>query len=620
MAATTAGAGAPVLFQPTVRDHVPAIRAEERPACEAWLHSIGFLGPGRDGDEWEAIKKNWVGFLKATRPPARAAGRAAGGRDHRDRRAIQMAFWEGADGLEGLAERWPAVARRVLTQAAEGPHAAPFESLGAKWLLEGRRRFQSVWTGLVCFLTYSQRQGTLGQMGLLLDKTQLKDLLKLHEELAAASAEGNTDSVFDSVVAFILGSVTDNRATAHKNAILWWTAVLVRSAISGDDEADDFISRGAFTANILPIDIPLRDRVASMLHVSRTLLLQRAFYAWEGKPRWVMEIQKDLNAVDITWLDNDSGPRPNDYQDRRMCTSPAWLAMLAHLRSEAEMALGGTLGTPMFEVARLAALLREVPNRTDVHGVASQAPGQAEKQEQGHLADPHREVQAMLGGRTVAEFAGLEAKQRATMLRRHLVQPKPVIISEGDLVDGSMYRLLNPHTATGALLRQQRFVGTDEAGRRMVAEAQEAYYGGNTFEVPLDCLRDFLWDFAEDEEKETFIGPLLRKGIIVDLEEAWERQPELGSTAAWVEEELRTLQLITQPLRITLRLAPSQGQQIDLRTKLQLIDIATVVTTLLVDDVGHRIDVVQDVLHPPPTTQRSLLLYLLDLKHRLDEA
>ncbi|KAK6206296.1 hypothetical protein QIS74_13715 [Colletotrichum tabaci] len=240
-----------------------------------------------------------------------------------------MAFWEGADGLEALSERWPAVARRVLTQAAEGPHAAPFESLGAKWLLERTRRFQSVWKAL-----------------------RKDPLLELHEELAAASAEGNTDSVFNSAAAFILGSVANDKAIAHKNAILWWTTVLARSAISGDDEADDFISR-----------------VASLLLVTRTLLLQRAFYAWKGKPQWVMEIQEDLNAVDITWLDNDSGPRPNDYQDRRMCTSPAWLAMLAHLRSEAEMALRGTLGTAMFEVARLAALLREVPNRTDVHGV-----------------------------------------------------------------------------------------------------------------------------------------------------------------------------------------------------------------------------------------------------------
>ncbi|GKT81391.1 hypothetical protein ColTof4_13814 [Colletotrichum tofieldiae] len=234
------------MFRFIVRDDVPAIRAEERPVCETWLRSIGFLGPGRHGAQDE---------------------------DHWARRAIQTAFWDGADGLEGLAERWPAAARRVLTQAAEGPHALPFESLGPKWLLDRRRRFQSMWTGFVCFLAYSKQHGTLEQMSLSLNKARTDDLLDVVQDATAASVLGDPDRLFHSTLDFLTGSIVEKEATAYTNAILWWTAVLVRSALAGDDKSNNFISRGAFTANILPIDVPIRDRVELMLHYSRVFTL-----------------------------------------------------------------------------------------------------------------------------------------------------------------------------------------------------------------------------------------------------------------------------------------------------------------------------------------------------------
>ncbi|TIC89480.1 hypothetical protein CH35J_012866 [Colletotrichum higginsianum] len=208
------------MFRFIVRDDVPAIRAEERPVCETWLRCIGFLGPGRDGGEWEAIKTNWVGFLTATRSPARGTGLMTAQEDHRARRVLQTAFWDGADGLEGLAERWPAAARRVLTQAAEGPHALPFESLGPKWLLDRRRRFQSMWTGLVCFLAYSKQHGTLEQMGLSLNKARTDDLLDVVQDATATSVLGNPGRLFHSTLDFLTALIVDKEATAHTNAIL----------------------------------------------------------------------------------------------------------------------------------------------------------------------------------------------------------------------------------------------------------------------------------------------------------------------------------------------------------------------------------------------------------------
>ncbi|KAK6221474.1 hypothetical protein QIS74_04767 [Colletotrichum tabaci] len=340
MAATVGGAGAPNMFRFIVRDDVPAIRAEERPE------------------------------------------------DHRDRQAIQTAFWHGADGLEGLAERWPAAARRVLMQAAEGPHALPFESLDPKWLLDRRRRFQSMWTGLVCFLVYSKQHGTLEQMGLLLNEARTDDLLDVVQDVTVASVLGDTNRLFNSTLDFLTGSIVDKEATTHTNVIPWWTAVLVRSALSSDDEGDDFISRGAFTSNILPIDVPIRDRVKSMLHYSRVFTLHRAFHV--------------------------CGPRPDDHHVRRTCTSVTWRAVIAHIRSEADKALGSTVRTPMYEVARLREGRRGMedtpvrrPTRTAGHYAGSSA--DTPEDESDYFNEHHKAARTMVGERNVAEFSTLPA-------------------------------------------------------------------------------------------------------------------------------------------------------------------------------------------------------------------
>ena len=41
-----------------VADDVLPIREEERPICEDWLQSIGFLAPGEDEELWHTIVRN----------------------------------------------------------------------------------------------------------------------------------------------------------------------------------------------------------------------------------------------------------------------------------------------------------------------------------------------------------------------------------------------------------------------------------------------------------------------------------------------------------------------------------------------------------------------------------
>ncbi|GKT54395.1 hypothetical protein ColTof4_13815 [Colletotrichum tofieldiae] len=197
----------------------------------------------------------------------------------------------------------------------------------------------------------------------------------------------------------------------------------------------------------------------------------------------------------------------------------------------------------MYEVARLLARLREVrsgtedtpvrrPTRTAGHYAGSSA--DTPEDEADYFNEHHRAVRTMLGERNVAEFSTLPAQQRATLLRRHLVQLGPVTIVEECLDDDLP---VNQQVAAGALLRQCLFMGADVVGRRMVAEAQATYYGGNTFRLLLDGLRCFLSDSLEDGETETAVSPLVRKGIVVNLQASHyteERQAGEDGAVPWI--------------------------------------------------------------------------------------
>ncbi|KAH6961729.1 hypothetical protein BKA56DRAFT_737077 [Ilyonectria sp. MPI-CAGE-AT-0026] len=348
-----------------VADDVLPIREEERPICEAWLRSIGFLAPGEDEELWDAIVRNWECFLKATKTRITGSGasrRVTQSAAAKQREAVKQAFWDRIDGLEALSERWPVKARLALNQSAEGPDARPFESLAAIWLLGKRRRFQSMWTSLICFLVWSLKddEESLEEMGLELDEDEKEDIL----DVAAMPGSDwfmDDDDPGDALQGFFTKAITGESVEARRNPLLWWTAILVRSAIS-DEEEEDFISRGRFSMNILPLDLDIRDRIEAIGHYSKVLILDKAFQGWQkgrvGGGVWLEEVLRELNATDNEWLNEENGQRPDNRLDRRTCLSPGWKMMLEYLGKEGEEWLGGKEGTVMWEVRRLQGPLR----------------------------------------------------------------------------------------------------------------------------------------------------------------------------------------------------------------------------------------------------------------------
>ena len=358
------------------RSDVLPIKVAERSACERWLDSVGFLAAGKDDKAWEAIKRSWVSFLSATstKPdPVLASNRKVVqfhdigeesseerkkrfGMDRKQRRRIQVAFWHRVDELEALSERWPAAARRILNQSTDGPDAQPFTSLASKWLLPRRRRFQAIWTSLVCFLAHSLDEGTLEEMGLVLNEEQEHDVLDVMQAAMPENGWWDKMGLQAAIQSLLTKAIMDSHATAQNNPVLWWAAILVRSALSEGD--GDYISRGRFLMNILPMDVNIGERIEAVEHYSKVLVLDQAFGRWEGTTERIREVEGDLNAVDNWWLNADSGPRPDDSLDKRTCSSLGWKEMLRHLKQEGKAWLGGTEGTLMYEVTRLGRELR----------------------------------------------------------------------------------------------------------------------------------------------------------------------------------------------------------------------------------------------------------------------
>ncbi|KAH7147221.1 hypothetical protein DER46DRAFT_615039 [Fusarium sp. MPI-SDFR-AT-0072] len=325
-----------------VADDVLPIKEEERPIYEDWLRPIGFLVPGQDEGLWHAIVENWERFLKATN--TRITGSGATRRVKQNR----------MDGFETLSERWPVKARLALNQSAEGPDARPFESLAAIWLLQKRRRFQSMWTGLMCFLTWSIKvdEERLEEMGLNLDEEKKEDLLDLGlMAMPGSDWFMNDDDPGDIIQGFLTRMITDESVNVRMNPVLWWTAILVRSAIS-DEEEEDFIN------------VDIRDRIEAIGHYSKVLILGKAFQGWQkgrvGRQVWLEEVLRDLNVADNEWLNEENGQRPDDQLDRRTCLSPGWKMMLEHLGKEGQDGLGQNEGTAMWKVRTLLWSLRRV--------------------------------------------------------------------------------------------------------------------------------------------------------------------------------------------------------------------------------------------------------------------
>ncbi|EQL00852.1 hypothetical protein OCS_03429 [Ophiocordyceps sinensis CO18] len=154
-------------------------------------------------------------------------------------------------------------------------------------------------------------------------------------------------------------------------------------------------------------------------------------------------------------------------------------------------------------------------------------------------------------------------------------------------------------------------MGHDEAGRRLVNEANEVYYGENEFHVRLRHLFDFLQNTGGDVDPSVAIPPLVRKKVTIEVElhDIWHssevladfgsaqdaksdyHDEENGEIARWTRGRLRNVALLTNAesiLVVLLGVGVVDGS--DLGTHQTIKDIASVVRALI-GQFGGRFDI-----------------------------
>ncbi|KAK1763071.1 hypothetical protein QBC33DRAFT_550831 [Phialemonium atrogriseum] len=118
--------------------------------------------------------------------------------------------------------------------------------------------------------------------------------------------------------------------------------------------------------------------------------------------------------------------------------------------------------------------------------------------------DDDMKVHHMLGDLSPAQFALLPKERREAVFRDYLVK-------DGELVFADRYWDYdddgNAEIANGALLRQSDFMGSNEAGKQLVREAQEIYFRENTFFVASSCLDEFGQDSLGDKGTRRYPAP-----------------------------------------------------------------------------------------------------------------
>lgn len=154
-----------------------------------------------------------------------------------------------------------------------------------------------------------------------------------------------------------------------------------------------------------------------------------------------------------------------------------------------------------------------------------------------------RKVRQMLGGKPPSEFIKLPIRKRQEVIRRYLVKEDDYVqIEEGD--DDDFFN--EEEIAQGDLLRQEYFMGDDEAGKQLVKEARQIYYAENMFTVRSHWLCEFVRDTLADG-KPMAIEPLVRRIIVrVDVRhihdmDNFTSMPEGETEKSWVVRDLRQL-------------------------------------------------------------------------------
>jgi hypothetical protein len=240
----------------------------------------------------------------------------------------------------------------MLNRIVDSDTQAPLNSLMSDF--GKQRRFDSVWISMVCFLLYcNQEAGTLEEMGLELSEKLDDDLLDIEQALMnegypEPGDAGQEGMVETSVYKFIANLLTDTSADPTTNPLLWWTIVLVRSSI--ETGPDDFISRGRFLSNILPMDLDIQQRLEGIVHFAKVLLLDVAFTTWHPTSEsQFLEVQTDLDTVDNSWMGTYSSTRLTQ-PDERTCFTPAWRSALDHIEKMFKEFMVQPSETPMSQI------------------------------------------------------------------------------------------------------------------------------------------------------------------------------------------------------------------------------------------------------------------------------
>ncbi|KAH6977803.1 hypothetical protein EDB82DRAFT_546266 [Fusarium venenatum] len=319
------------------------------------------------------IKRNWIGYLSATSPtpevalaPNRKVVQFTGGDedddgvenargqkrrfadDRRRRMTIQSAFWNDLDGIEAMTERWPRAPRAALN------NQGAFESLAAVYDLGKRRRYQSIWTSLVGFIAHSHSEGTLEEMGMRLTESQIDDILDVEQEvwqvdlkaIARNREKGGFEYIWVPIRQLLMKTLRKAQSTPRNNPHVWWIAVLARSAVSSDSDID-FISRGRFHRNPMPMDVDLRERLEAIVYYSKVLVLDSAFSTWSERSErseWVIEIN-DEGGSRPARPSGDGGP---------VYSTAVWQSVVAHIAEQTERHLGGKQKTAIYRLRMLA--------------------------------------------------------------------------------------------------------------------------------------------------------------------------------------------------------------------------------------------------------------------------
>lgn len=74
-----------------------------------------------------------------------------------------------------------------------------------------------------------------------------------------------------SIWELLLRAMREMAVAPPDNVVMWWDAILVRSALLGQEEGANYISQGQFNMNMLPMD--LGERLDAIIHCSKVFFL-----------------------------------------------------------------------------------------------------------------------------------------------------------------------------------------------------------------------------------------------------------------------------------------------------------------------------------------------------------